>query len=142
MGKHLLKYLVILIIVYGTLTAGYYGFRKEIEGKKDRVYVLIEAGFEVSDGWAEDVFEEIENLEKNYIVQAYYFNTLIEKIINVDNDYEYEDFYSISPYGDVDFSLVEEFKEELKNRGERLNFLIGSKRLDKYAGGTKVIYVD
>jgi hypothetical protein len=142
MGKHLIKYLVILIIVYGILIGGYYGFRKEIEGEKDPVNVLIEAGFEVSDGWAGDVFVEIENLEKNYIVQAYYFNTLIEKITNVDNDYEYEDFYSISPYGDVDYSLVEEFKEELKKQGERLNFLIGSKRLDKYAGGTKVIYID
>ncbi len=141
MGKHLLKYLVILIIIYGVLVGGYYGFRKDIEGQKDKIVVLVEAGYNVSEDWAGNVYKKVENLEEKYIVEAYYFNTLIEKIPNVDNDYEYEDFYRISPYGDSDYRLIEIFKDELRKKNQRLAFLIGSHKLDQYAGGTEVIYL-
>jgi hypothetical protein len=142
MGKHLLKYLVILIIIYGLLVGGYYGFRKDIEGQKDKIIVLIEAGYNVSEDWARNVYRKIENLEEKYIVEAYYFNTLIEKVPNVDNDYEYEDFYRISPYGDADYGLIEQFKDNLRKQNRRLDYLIGSHKLDKHAGGTKVIYMN
>lgn len=138
MLKHFFKFFIITIAFYIILVTTNIIIDKFIFNKiTGTPIVFIEAGFEVKDDWSYKVggiIYDIKEKHKNSGIEVYYFNQTYEKV-NPDNFNEY-DFSDIEPYGDVNFDLISKFEKENK---KKIQYLVGSKNLKKYASGKKFI---
>lgn len=133
--------LVILVnLLLGVLSFLFAQMPENIMDNKSDIIVFIEAGYNVSEGWeykAEKAVHKIRRKHENARITVYYFNRTYEIIPqNIKGDIE---FSTVSPYGDVDYSLLNEFEKE---SGKSIDYTVGSGSLKTKKGNSRFLYLE
>ncbi len=142
MTKYTIKYIVFVLIInllLGVLSFLFSQIQGDTVNNKSNIIVFIEAGYNVSEGWeykAERTVRKIRQKHQNATITVYYFNQTYEIIPqNIKGETE---FSTVSPYGDVDYSLLKNFE---KKYNKKIDYTIGTEKLKSNKGNSRFLYL-
>ncbi len=142
MTKYTIKYIVFVLIInllLGVLSFLFSQIQGDTINNKSNIIVFIEAGYNVSERWeykAERTVRKIRQKHQNATITVYYFNQTYEIIPkNIKGETE---FSTVSPYGDVDYSLLKVFE---KKSNKKIDYTIGTEKLKSNKGNSRFLYL-